>query len=346
MISAKWFPLVLLMALIVLAVLVLMGLAIGAADTHLSDLVSLLVQPQGHRNEWIITTYRLPRILVAIQVGLHFALAGLIFQAVLRNPLADPSVLGVSGGASLAVVAATLLAGFWVTPEGTMEADPYRLPMPYLPPIAILGGLITGGILLWLSRSSGYDPRRTALMGVALGGVTSAGVMAIVLQLGGGRAEVAMIWLAGSLYARGYEEALVALPWTLIGLLACLLILKPLAVLRNNADVAHGLGLSVARWRPICLVVAIGLSASAVAIVGPVGFVGLIVPHTARVLVGPRLGRQMLACILLAAVLLVASDLIARTLAMPMEVPVGAVTSLLGVPVFVVLLLQWRQRSA
>jgi iron complex transport system permease protein len=212
--------------------------------------------------------------------------------------------------------------------------------MDLVPFIALAGGLLAGGLVLWLSWNGDLDPTRTALSGVALGAVASAAVMAMVLAMGNSQAEVALIWLAGSLYGRGYEEALAILPWTGAGLVAAALILRPLGASRFDADIARSIGLETRLWRPLALAIAVALAASAVSVVGPVGFVGLVVPHTARLVVGSSLPRQMAFGALFGALLVAASDVLGRIVAVPVEVPVGAVTSLIGVPVFLILLQQ------
>lgn len=332
------FPLLLAGLLIALALSVILGMVFGAANAGWSDLWALLVDPQGAMSERIISTYRLPRLVVAMQVGTHFALAGLIFQIALRNPLADPTVLGISGGASLAVVVAMLLAAAFFVPAGTPSFARYYLPMSAIPFVALGGGLAAGLLVSWLAWDGDLNPTRTALAGVAFGAIASAAVMATVLAMGGAQAEVAMIWLAGSLFGRGYEEALTILPWTLGGLAAMAVIVKPLGLLRFDTDMARSIGLSTRIWRPLALAVGVALAASGVAVVGPVGFVGLVVPHAVRLLVGSSVVQQAVLSAVGGALLLVLSDLVSRSVAVPLEVPVGAVTSLIGVPVFLVLL--------
>lgn len=326
------------MASFLLALAVLLGMVLGAADAGWPDLWGLVFDPQGGVAEGIITAHRLPRLVVAMQVGVHFALAGLLFQIVLDNPLADPTVLGISGGASLAVVVAMLFAASFLVPEGTPSFVRYYLPISMVPFVALSGGLIAGALVFWLAWNGDLEPTRTALSGVALGATTGAAVMATVLAMGGAQAEVAMIWLAGSLFGRGYEEALAILPWTAGGLVAAVLVLRPLGLLRFDADLSRSMGLDTRLWRPLILAVGVALSSSAVAVVGPVGFVGLLVPHAVRLIAGPHVVQQALLSAVGGALLMVLSDVVSRSVAVPLEVPVGAVTSLLGVPVFLSLL--------
>lgn len=332
------FLLLLAFTLFALVLAVVLGLVSGAANASWADLGTWLLDPQGAIAEQIISTYRLPRLVVAMQVGVHFAVAGVIFQTCLRNPLADPTVLGISGGASLAVVLTMLLAASFFVPEGTPSFARYYLPMALVPLVALAGGMLAGVAVFWLAWDGELNPTRTALAGVAFGAIANAAVMATVLAMGGAQAEVAMIWLAGSLFGRGYEEALVILPWTLLGLIASVLVLKPLGLLRFDADMARSIGLNARVWRPLGLAIGVALAASAVAVVGPVGFVGLVVPHAVRLLVGSSLLQQTVLSAVGGALLLVLSDVVSRSVAVPLEVPVGAVTSLIGVPVFLLLL--------
>ena len=317
------------------------SLTTGAAAISWTEL-SLLVSGQAEQDtQHIIWQLRLPRTLLALLVGVHFALSGLILQTVLRNPLADPGVIGVSGGASLMIVVVLLLSDYLQVHWFGTAASP--LPLGWLPLAAMAGGLVSALCVLQLGWRSGLEPARLALYGVAIGALLNAAVMWTILAWGGGRTELSLSWLAGSLYGRGYNEVLALVPWTLLGGFMYLLMLKPLTLLRFSDQSALSLGLAVRRWRLLALLLAVLLAASAIAVTGPVGFVGLIVPHLARLLLhgdisGGHILKLSLISTLCGASLMLAADITGRTLVSPLELPAGVLTTLLGMPLMLWLL--------
>lgn len=163
-------------------------------------------------------------------------------------------------------------------------------------------------------------------------------VMWTIITWGGGRTETSILWLAGSLYGRDFQHLFSILPWTLFGLLATVVILRPLSILRFDEVLAQSLGLNIMRWRIISITVAVALAASAIAIAGPVGFIGLIVPHMARLFIGNQLGQLVIISALAGASLTLGADILSRLLLNPLELPVGALTTLIGIPVLLFLL--------
>lgn len=326
--------------------LALCSLTTGAASVPWSGLLQLFSDNAEPASQHIVWQLRLPRTLLALLVGVHFALAGLILQTVIRNPLADPGVIGVSGGASLMIVVVLLLSDYLQVHWLAVAASP--LPLGWLPLAALAGGLASALLVLQLGWRSGLEPARLALYGVAIGALLNAAVMWTILAWGGGRTELSLSWLAGSLYGRGYAEVLTLLPWTLGCALLYLCLLKPLALLRFPDHSALSLGLAVRRWRLLALLLAVMLAASAIAVTGPVGFVGLIVPHLARLLLSGRMAggqhaggyllKLSLLTTLCGAGLMLAADIVGRTLVSPLELPAGVLTTLLGMPLMLWLL--------
>lgn len=324
-----------LMALSVLAIL--LSLETGAADASLADLWQALVADGDLTPaQKVVANLRLPRALLGAVVGIHFAIAGLILQAILRNPLAEPGVLGVSSGASLAVVISILAANaLWADPDGF---ELISFPATSVPFIALVGGIAASATVLWISWDRGLSPQRLALGGVVAGTIINALVMVVIVSFGAGRAEMAILWLAGTLFGRGFDVLLPTLGWTIAALLVLPVLAKPLSLLRFGEDFARSMGLNVLLWRLVAAFVAIGLTASAVSAAGPIGFVGLIVPHMARLLVGGNMGHLIPTSALIGIILTVGTDWLGRVLFAPLEVPVGVITSLIGVPIFLVIL--------
>lgn len=284
----------------------------------------------------IILDLRLPRTLNGAVVGIHMALSGLILQAVLRNPLADPGVLGISAGASLAVIVALLAIDLvWPTINNYKESDLPELSIPY---IAFVGALISSAIVFWLGWENGIQPKRLILAGVVFGAFLSAVVMAIIVGWGGGRSELVLLWLSGSLYGRGFDVLWPVLPWTIAGLLVMPFLSARLSLLRFGEEFSQSLGMNVQSARIFAIIVAIFFAATAVSVSGPVGFVGLITPHFARLLVGGNFRHLIWVSAMGGAILVMLADLVSRTIASPIEIPVGAITSIIGVPVFIIIL--------
>ena len=267
----------------------------------------------------IVIELRLPRVLAAFACGALLALAGVLMQALLRNPLADPYVLGVSGGAAVAALLALLfgLGGVWIGGS------------------AFVGALLSMFLVFGLA-GGGHTPLRLLLTGVVVASGWGA-VVAFILSTTPQQGLHGMLfWLMGDLsQAMSPWPALLVL---LLGLTAAWTLARPLNVLVRGELLAGALGLAVGRLRLILYLLASLLAASAVTLAGTVGFVGLVVPHLVRLLGGSDHRRVVPAAALLGGILLVLADLLARTLIAPRQLPVGVLTALLGVPLFLWLL--------
>lgn len=306
------------MALSLCALALMLGLTTGAVGFEGAAWLAL-IQGQGSAHmSFVVWAQRLPRLLLAAMVGAQFAWAGLWLQVLSRNPLADAGVLGINAGAALGAVLALAL---W----------PGQLPLPLA---ALLGGLLAGGLLwrLWLGARGGSALGLT-LVGAVLAAILSALVMGALVLWQQARLELLLQWLAGSLYGRGWEQVWMLGPWFGLVLLAVWRLAPLLPLLALDEDKAASLGLSLGPARCALLAAAVLAAASAVAVAGPVGFVGVLVPFIAR-----RLGGGAAACGWLGALLLMSADTLGRVLASPLEWPVGVLTALLGVPLFLYLL--------
>lgn len=327
-----WFlPVSFLFALISLA----LALFLGVADVAPSDIVAVLTGHGSPEARSIIVDIRLPRILTGILAGVHFAVAGLLLQSITRNPLADPSIMGVSQGATLSV---TIFLVFTVYIEDPGSNTLAALPVEWLPAVGMLGGLVAGGIIYILAFRLDLGPLRITLCGIAVGAVLHALAIGLIAGWGSARIEVLLEWLSGSLYARSWEHAAFLLPFTIAGLAILPLIRRPLELLRFEAPVARSFGLSYRRQFSIVLLLACGLAASAVGAIGPVVFVGLVVPHLARFLAGRHFALVLPLTVALGAIVVTLGDLIGRLVGQADEIPIGVVTAICGVPVLVALL--------
>jgi iron complex transport system permease protein len=284
----------------------------------------------------IVWNLRLPRVLLGLLVGVHFAIAGSVLQAVMRNPLADAGVLGINAGASLAAVLAFVMAERVWGDNGSYSA--LALGLDWLPLISSGGGILAAAAVYRLGWNRGVTPVRLVLSGIAVASVLNALATGVLAGWGSMNTETVLIWLAGSLFGRGWEHLWALLPWTLLALSLLPLLLAGANLLQLGDDVASSLGLPVELWRFALLLVAVLFAASAVGVVGPIGFIGLIVAQIARLSCGPDLRRQLVLGPLYGALLVILSDLLGRLLMVPAEIPIGVITSLLGVPFFIYLL--------
>lgn len=318
-------------ALIALAFLAALN---GAADLGLYRGLEALFFRTGD-DAGILWDIRLPRVAIGIFVGIHLAVSGHLLQAATRNPLTDPNVLGISGGAMLAVMIFLLFTVYWGQADGSKLTAYPVAPLPF---VALAGGLVAATLTYLVAWRAGATPLRLVLAGISIGITFQALGLGIFAAWGSTRMETVLLWLSGSLYARGWEHALHLLPWTIGGLLALPVMVAKLDLLSIGDDAAATLGVNVGAIRLAAIALATVLASSAVAIVGPLGFVGLITPHAARRLVGSSLAKSLPISALLGALLVTSGDLLGRIATPPAEIPVGAVTALIGVPIFLVLL--------
>lgn len=195
---------------ILLFTVICLSLRFGAVQTSWADVINITAADPNSTAQ-VVLEYRLPRTVAAIIIGIYLALSGMVFQTVLRNPLADPTMFGVSGGAAFAVVAAMSFAIYLFPLDENLHVATSYVPMSMVPVIALVGSLAATALVFWLAWDKGFSPLRLVLMGVVLAAVLNGIVMAMVLTLSETRTELAILWLAGSLYARDFSNVLPAL---------------------------------------------------------------------------------------------------------------------------------------
>jgi len=304
---------------------VAIGILVGGVPLAPADVARALAHPAGSDDAAVIVwTLRLPRVGVAAVVGGALAIAGFLLQGMLRNPLVDPFLTGVSAGAA-AAIALGVAAG---------------VAAPFVPALGFVAGLATALLVAALARrGTGIDAERLILAGVSLSALFSAVVALVLTRLGPSSAQQILAWLAGSLAGRTWGSLAAAAPYALAGLALSVAAVPALNALRIGEARAGAAGVDVARMQWLLLAAATLLTASAVALAGIVGFVGLIVPHLARRLVGSD-GRVALpASALLGAALVIVADAAGRSLMPPAEIPLGVLLAFVGVPAFLYLYL-------
>lgn len=315
---------------LVLGALLLAVIAVSlASGSYAIDIPALLAALSGNPASGaignVVWQFRFPRALAAALVGAMMGLSGLAIQNVTRNGLADPSLVGISQGAALAVV-----LGIVAMPG-----------MDYLwrPVLAFAGALAVAAIVQSLSHQQrGNNAIRFILLGVGVSGFISSITSALLTYGDIDRAMSALSWLAGSIDAATWRDVVILSVSGLFLLPLMLGLGRGMSVLRMGEETAIGLGVPVRQIRHALIAVAVALAAVATAIVGPIGFVGLIAPHAARRIAAGGLGLQTVLTGLCGALLVATADLTGRVAFMPIQIPAGLVTSVIGVPIFVLLL--------
>lgn len=312
----------------VLLLVVLASLAIGTKGIPLGAVIDHLLHADASDDGIVIRTLRLPRTLIGLAVGAALGLAGALMQALTRNPLADPGILGVNAGAAAAVVCGIALVGI-TSPAGYVW-------------FALLGAAVAS-VAVYLIGSRGRSaatPVRLALAGAAITAALGAVVSGMVL-LNSSAFDSYRFWVVGALAGRPLSVLYQTGPFLLVGAVVALTLARPLNALALGDDTGHALGVSPGRTRAFGVVAITLLCGGAVAAAGPIGFVGLTVPHVARAITGPDQRWVLPYSMVLAPILLLGSDVLGRIIARPGEIEVGIVTAFVGAPVFI-----WIARRA
>lgn len=279
----------------------------------------------GREYHYVLTAYRLPRLLLALLFGAALAVAGVLVQGIVRNPLASPDILGVNHAASLASVGALLLLP--------------SLPVIALPLLAFAGGMVGMILLRMLANTS--QPMKLALTGVALSACWASLTDYLMLSRPQD-VNSALLWLTGSLWGRDWSFVKIAAPLLMLFLPLSLRFCRDLDLLALGDARATTLGVSVPRIRFQALLLAVAMTSTGVAVCGPISFIGLVVPHMVRTITGGRHRWLLPVSAMTGALLLVAADLLARIIHPPLELPAGVLTAIIGAPWFVWLLVRMR----
>ena len=308
-------------AAVLLAVL---SLYTGAKDIQLMTIVDSFIHfDSSNTAELIIRTLRWPRLLAAVICGVSFAVSGALMQGITHNPMASPSILGINAGASFGLAVAMIL----------LPAASLNLTILF----AFAGAAVATGIILLLAgRLSGRaTPVYLALAGTAVSAVFTAVTQMMVVFFD--VAQDLSYWTAGGIRGGRMEQIYYIMPWTAAGCIVAVCIARSITLLNFGEEVAIGLGARLQYIRVLAGLIVLVLSGSAVALAGPIGFVGLVVPHIVRKLVGYEYRRIIPVSALTGMILVVCADMVTRVINPPYETPLGAVTALIGVPFFIYL---------
>ena len=304
----------------------LFGLSIRLGTYTLSfEEIWAAFQPDD-KNYFTLMEYRLPRAVLAILLGGALAISGVLVQSVVRNPLASPDILGINNAAGLVAVSVLMflpnLAFYW------------------MPIFAFLGGVLSF-VILWVVCGFNFRPIKMAIIGVALSALWAA-ISHYLMLTNPVEINTAMLWLTGSLWGRSWSYLNVVLPWLIVLLPLPFIFCRDLDTLGLGENKASTLGVTVNKVQISVLVLAVALSTTAVAICGPIAFLGLVAPHLARRLVGGRHRTLLPAALIIGALLLQLSDILARVSDPPTELPAGILTAIIGAPYFFYLLMRTK----
>ncbi|MEM7094659.1 MAG: iron chelate uptake ABC transporter family permease subunit [Actinomycetota bacterium] len=319
-----WIALIAIALVVALSVL---GLIVGDFPIPRLDALATAIWDRGGEFDFIINTLRFPRVTVAILAGICLATSGAIFQALINNPLVSPDIIGIDTGAAVFAVG-ILATGGDVT---------------YLPFAAFAGAVGTAFVIYSLAWRRGVSGARLVLIGIGINALLSAVITYITVRFPIERVIAAARWQAGTLFGASWSDARTLAIGLAILFPAAFLLVRRLRLLQLGDETAAGLGIRVERDRLLLIVVASGLAATAVAVVGPLSFVALLVPHLARLLTGPLTGGVLIVTALLGGAFLLGSDLIAQRLFAPTVLPAGIVTAALGGPYFLILLARYNR---
>ncbi|MEA5512585.1 iron ABC transporter permease [Nodularia sp. UHCC 0506] len=328
----KRVPIVLLILIIITLVTMIISTSVGEYPTPPLAVIQTVLGIDTGNPEYafVIKTLRLPRTLTAGLVGMALATSGTIMQGITRNPLAAPGIIGINAGAALATVALIVL--FPNLSAGT------------LPVAAFIGALTASVAIYLLAWDSGTHPIRLILIGVGISTITGAFTSLLVTFGNINSVNQALVWLAGSVYGRTWEQLTALLPWLIVFIPLALANAPQLNALALGDELAAGLGSRVEWQRSSLIFISAALSGAAVATAGTIGFVGLIAPHIARQLVGGNHQGLLLTSAILGAMIVVIADLLGRIVFAPVELPCGIVTALIGAPYFIYLLITTRKK--
>ena len=305
-----------------LLILLVLLTTVGSVNLSFGEIISALINDDNKMVTTIVYKMRLPRNILAVLVGANLAVSGVLLQSVMKNPLADPGITGVSTGASVAAIIILLVA-----PQFTN----------ILPIAAFIGGAIACMLVFLMAYKNGLKPGRIVLAGVAINTILG-GVISYLSTMYSDRIQSAMLWLNGSLATKTWADVEMLFIYSIIGLIVSLLLIRSANVLQLGDDAATNLGFNVNLTRLLISVVAVFLAATSTAVVGVISFVGLIVPHISRMIMGSDHKFTIPFSIILGSMVLLVADTLGRTIGGAVEIPVGVIMSIVGGPFFLYLL--------
>lgn len=319
-----------------LLALFVVGLYVGDLSISLSQILATLkrslLSSSSEELDWVVITLRTPRLILAALVGACLAISGALIQGLTRNDLADPSIIGINQGAvMMAVVSLVVLKA--VSPIGLIF-------------FAFLGGSLASAIIYILAWRSGSSPSRLILVGIGVAAIMHA-ISSLTIVIGNiDNIEQAYFWMSGSLYGTQWEDVSIICVFFLVSIPFVIHVIRPINALMLEEDKAKAIGQPIESGRLLVVIISVLMASVSVALVGGIGFIGLVAPHIARQMVGCHYARLLPTSAMIGACLLMASDIIGRLIFSPNELPAGVVVAILGTPYFIVIFLKNHRNTA
>ncbi|AVQ34238.1 iron ABC transporter permease [Staphylococcus muscae] len=323
-----------LVAIVLLVAAIIWSMTTGEYAMSFSQVVQTLLGNGTYADQLILIDFRLPRIFITLLAGLALSMSGAVLQSVTKNPLAEPGILGINAGSGFAI--ALFIA------VGQINADDFVYILPF---VSMIGGLLTAFFIFAFSYSGekGLSPASMVLVGVGISTALSGGALTIMSTFDRDQSEFIATWLAGNIWGDSWPFVWVFLPWLLLLVPYLFFKSETLNILHTNEHTAISLGVSLNKTRFILVCIAVMLSSAAVSVAGAIGFIGLMGPHIAKSIVGPRHQYFLPIALVIGALLLIVSDTIGKVVLQPTGVPAGVVVAIIGAPYF--LFLMYRTRA-
>ncbi|KIP21458.1 MULTISPECIES: iron ABC transporter permease [Anoxybacillus] len=322
--AMKWF----LIFVFLIIFIFIISLSTGMIAISFHDILNTLIGNGTAKQELVLFQLRLPRMIMALLIGAGLALSGAILQGLSRNSLADPGILGINAGAGLTVV----LCIYFL--HGKYFTSPFFLPM-----FAFVGALTIAIIIYILSWQKGIEPNRLLLVGIGINALCGALLIIFQMKMDPRDFQKATIWLTGSIWGAQWKYVWALVPWIVILLPISFWQAKAMNIFQLGESVSIALGVHVERQRRFLLCISAALAGACVAVGGGISFVGLLAPHLARRLIGPNYYSLLPLSALIGATLLLVADMIGKNILAPADIPIGVVTSIIGSPYLIYMLL-------
>lgn len=323
----QWLTMIFLIVLLLLACA--WSMTSGEYKMSMGDFFKTLLGQGNYTDSLILLDFRLPRMLITILAGIALAMSGAVIQSVTRNPLAEPGILGINAGSGFAIALFIVI--------GQVNADNF---VYVLPIISMIGGVGTALLIFTFSynKGEGITPASMVLIGVGLATALSGGSLTLMSKFDEDQSEFIASWLAGNIWGDEWSFVIAFVPWLIIIIPFLLMKSNVLNLLNVHEHIAQGVGVKVSTERIVLLILAVILSSAAVSVAGAIGFIGLMGPHIAKSIVGPRHQLFLPISIVLGALLLVVSDTIGQVILQPSGIPAGIIVAIIGAPYFLFLM--------
>ncbi|UOR10480.1 FecCD family ABC transporter permease [Halobacillus amylolyticus] len=318
---------------ILILVMLFVSLNTGVVQIAPNDVIRTLVGLGDERQELVLFDFRLPRMVLALLVGAGFGISGAILQGVTKNELADPGILGINTGAGLAVV--VYIFFFQSSMASISGLGVYILPL-----FALIGAFTAAILVYFLAWKKGVNPVRLILVGIGVNAGFSAALIVFQIKMNPQDFTKALVWLSGDIWGSSWSFVLALLPWIVALIIYSLYKSPVINILNLGEQMAVGLGARVERERRFLLLLAVAIAGLCVAAAGGIAFLGLVAPHIARRIVGPKHQQLLPVTALLGALILLVADTIGKNIIAPAEIPVGIVVTIVSTPYFIYLLMK------